>query len=67
VVVLLVLAQISLGAMTVLTGKAVLPTTAHVAVGAAVLGSCWLLLLRAWRRLRPRAETGRAMTNVTHE
>ncbi len=57
VVVLLVLAQISLGATTVLTGKAVLPTTAHVAVGAAVLGSCWLLLLRAWRRLRPRAET----------
>ena len=56
-VVLLVLAQISLGAMTVLTGKAVLPTTAHVAVGAAVLGSCWLLLLRASRRRRLRAET----------
>jgi len=57
VVVLLVVAQISLGAMTVLTGKAVLPTTAHVAMGAAVLGSCWLLLLRACRRLRSRAET----------
>jgi len=55
--VLLVIVQIALGATTVLTGKAVLPTTAHVAVGAAVLGSCWLLCLRAWRRLRPRAET----------
>jgi len=65
VVVVLVLAQISLGATTVLTGKAVLPTTAHVAVGAAVLGSCWLLLLRASRRLRPRAETAAGLVPST--
>jgi heme a synthase len=49
----LVLVQIGLGAATVLTGKAVTPTTTHVAVGAAILGSCWFVCLRARRRLRP--------------
>jgi len=57
--VLLVIVQIALGATTVLTGKAVLPATAHVAVGAVVLGSCWLVSLRAWRRLTPRARLRR--------
>jgi cytochrome c oxidase assembly protein subunit 15 len=52
--VVLVLAQIALGATTVLTGRAVLPTTAHVALGAAVLGGCWLSSLAAWRGLQPR-------------
>jgi cytochrome c oxidase assembly protein subunit 15 len=50
----LVLAQISLGAATVLSGKGVLPTTAHVAVGAALLGVVWFTALRAFRLLRPR-------------
>jgi cytochrome c oxidase assembly protein subunit 15 len=50
-VVVLVLAQIALGAATVLTGKAVTPTTAHVALGAAILGSCWWITLRARRVL----------------
>ncbi len=49
----LVVVQIALGATTVLAGKAVLPTTAHVAVGAAVLGTCWVASLRALRCLRP--------------
>ena len=35
-----------------LSGKAVLPTTAHVATGAAILGLCWLTTLRARRLLR---------------
>jgi cytochrome c oxidase assembly protein subunit 15 len=48
----LVAAQVALGAATVLTEKAVLPTTAHVALGAAVLGLSWLLTLRARRHLR---------------
>lgn len=48
----LVITQITLGALTVLTGKAVLPTTAHVATGAALLGTAWLLTLRAFRYLR---------------
>jgi heme a synthase len=48
----LVLVQIGLGAATVLSGKAVLPTTAHVATGAAILGLCWFVTLRARRHLR---------------
>jgi heme a synthase len=47
----LVLAQIALGGAAVLTVRAVLPTTLHVTLGAAVLGTAWFLLLRAWRRL----------------
>jgi len=48
----LVFVQIVLGATTVLTAKAVLPTTAHVATGAAILGLSWLATLRARRLLR---------------
>jgi cytochrome c oxidase assembly protein subunit 15 len=48
----LVVVQVGLGAATVLSGRAVVPTTAHVAVGAAVLGACWLATLRAFRLLR---------------
>jgi cytochrome c oxidase assembly protein subunit 15 len=48
----LVLVQVGLGAATVLTGKAVTPTTTHVAIGAAVLGSCWWIALRSFRLLR---------------
>jgi cytochrome c oxidase assembly protein subunit 15 len=51
-VLVLVAAQIALGAAAVLTGKSVIPTTAHVATGAAVLGLCWLVTLRARRHLR---------------
>jgi heme A synthase len=51
----LVGAQVGLGAVTVLGARAPLPTTAHVALGAAVLAGCWLLTLRARRRLSPRA------------
>ena len=50
----LVVVQIALGAATVLSGRAVVPTTAHVAVGAAVLGTCWLVTLRASLPLRRR-------------
>ena len=44
----LVVGQISLGAATVWTTKAVLPTTAHVLTGALVLGTSFLLTLRAY-------------------
>jgi cytochrome c oxidase assembly protein subunit 15 len=60
----LVVGQVALGAAAVLTEKAVVPTTAHVAGGAAVLGSCWLLLLRARRRLGPRHETAAELSAV---
>jgi cytochrome c oxidase assembly protein subunit 15 len=48
----LTLVQVALGATAVLTAKAVVPTTAHVATGAAVLGLAWFLTLRARRHLR---------------
>ena len=51
----LVLLQIALGAATVLTLKAVTPTTLHVATGAAILGGSWLATLRSFRLLRPQA------------
>ena len=40
--------QVSLGAATVLSRRAVIPTTSHVAVGAALLATCVALALRAW-------------------
>ena len=43
---LLVAAQIALGAVVILTGKAPYLTTLHVATGAATLGASVLLLLR---------------------
>lgn len=44
--------QVALGALTVWTSKAVLPTTAHVACGAATLATSLLLCLRAHRLMR---------------
>ena len=52
---LLVLVQVGLGASVIWTGKAVYPTTAHVATGAAVLGTAFFISLRAHRHLRAHA------------
>jgi len=41
--------QITLGGVTILSARAVLPTTAHVAVGAALLATSLALTLRAYR------------------
>jgi cytochrome c oxidase assembly protein subunit 15 len=43
---LLLLVQITLGAFTIWSGRSVLPTTAHVTTGAAVLATSLLLTLR---------------------
>jgi heme a synthase len=51
----LTLVQVGLGATAVLTGMAVIPTTTHVAVGAALLGTAFFVHLRARRHLRPHA------------
>jgi cytochrome c oxidase assembly protein subunit 15 len=51
----LVVFQIALGGLAVLTGKAVTPTTLHVATGAAILGGSFLLTLRARRLARGEA------------
>lgn len=40
--------QITLGALTIWSGRAVLPTTAHVATGAALLGASLALTIRAY-------------------
>ncbi|MGH7408399.1 MAG: COX15/CtaA family protein [Candidatus Methylomirabilales bacterium] len=45
----LLLAQLALGALTIWTQKAVLPTTAHVAGGAGMLAASLTLTLRAFR------------------
>jgi cytochrome c oxidase assembly protein subunit 15 len=52
----LTLVQIGLGAATVLMEKAVVPTTAHVATGAAILGTCFFLALRSFRLTVARVE-----------
>jgi heme a synthase len=46
--IILVAIQLTLGATTVWTAKAVIPTTAHVLTGALVLGTSFLLTLRAY-------------------
>lgn len=45
----LVLIQISLGALIIWTEKEIVTTTAHVVVGALVLASSLVLVLRCWR------------------
>jgi cytochrome c oxidase assembly protein subunit 15 len=49
--------QLTLGASTVWSSKAVLITTAHVATGALVLGTSVLLTLRAWMMIPSRTST----------
>jgi len=45
----LLLLQLALGAITIWSEREVLPTTAHVAIGAAVLATTLMLAIRAWR------------------
>lgn len=46
---LLLALQITLGALTIWTERAVIPTTSHVAIGAAVLATSLAIALRAYR------------------
>jgi heme a synthase len=48
-ILLLLATQITLGALTIWSGRAVIPTTAHVAVGAAVLATSLALAIRSHR------------------
>jgi cytochrome c oxidase assembly protein subunit 15 len=45
----LVATQVTLGALVVLTGKAVFPNTVHVGVGATLLATSLVLSLNSWR------------------
>ncbi len=63
----LLLTQISLGAMTIWSGRAVLPTTAHVAIGAAVLATSLALTIRvrALCRLASAPEAARVRSPIS--
>jgi cytochrome c oxidase assembly protein subunit 15 len=51
----LVLLQVALGATVIWSRRAIVPTTTHVVVGAALLASCLVVTLRAFRQLPARA------------
>ncbi len=53
----LVILQVTLGALTIWSRRAVLPTTAHLVVGAALFATCLVLTLRATRVTLIRART----------
>lgn len=57
--------QIGLGAATILSRRAVISTTSHVAVGAAVLATCLALTLRAWRLERVARAAGASVSART--
>jgi cytochrome c oxidase assembly protein subunit 15 len=58
----LLLIQLVLGAYTIWTRRAVLPMTAHVAIGAAVLATSLVLTLRTYRLIaEPMGAPGRAL------
>ncbi|MGH7905436.1 MAG: COX15/CtaA family protein [Candidatus Binataceae bacterium] len=50
--------QITLGALTILSRRAVIPTTAHVAVGAAVLATSFAITLRVFRVFQVTGRSG---------
>jgi heme A synthase len=60
--ILLLTAQICLGAITIWIGRAVFPTTAHVAIGAAVLVTSLTITIRAWRLYGVRGAQSMAQT-----
>jgi heme a synthase len=65
--ILLLTAQICLGAITIWSRRAVLPTTSHVAIGAAVLVTSLALTIRAWRLYGIRSTRLAAQTSTNSE
>jgi heme A synthase len=59
--------QVTLGALTVWSGRAVIPTTTHVAIGAAVLATSLALTIRvrALTGLALRAEAARVRSPIS--
>jgi heme a synthase len=51
---ILLLAQLTLGALVIWTHRAVVPTTMHLVVGAGLLATCLVITLRASRLVAPR-------------
>ena len=64
--ILLLVLQVSLGALTIWTGRAVIPTTSHVAIGAAVLATSLTLTIRSYHLfgLPRRSETSQASSRT---
>jgi len=58
--VLLLVMQICLGAITIWSGRAVIPTTSHVLIGAAVLATSLTITIRAWHAYGLTNHGGRA-------
>jgi len=60
--------QVFLGALTIWTRKSVIPTTAHVAMGAVVLATSLVITLRAWRftSSHPAGDAAKARGDVHH-
>jgi heme a synthase len=56
--------QIGLGAITIWSERAVIPTTAHVAIGAAVLATSLTLTLRAFRLQHGAAATAPVVSQI---
>src|SRR5438445_1086957 len=56
-----VLVQLTLGALVIWSGRAVLPTTTHLVLGAALLATCLVLALRAGRVAAPRTAEASAL------
>jgi heme a synthase len=63
----LLVTQITLGALTIWSGRAVLPTTAHVAVGAGVLATSVALTIRArlLARLASEAQAAKVQSQIS--
>lgn len=61
----LLVLQLTLGALTIWTQRAVTPMTAHVAVGAAVLATSVILALRTTRLVGPRASQMQTQTLIS--
>jgi cytochrome c oxidase assembly protein subunit 15 len=55
---LLLVSQVTLGALTIWSRRAVIPTTTHLVVGAALLATCVALGLRATRVAAARTPVG---------
>lgn len=51
----LVALQVTLGALIIWTGRAVVPTTTHLVTGAALLATCLVLALRSFRMVAARS------------
>lgn len=66
---LLLVMQICLGAITIWSGRAVIPTTSHVLIGAAVLATSWTITIRAYHvyGIERRGGTAQAVLSAARE